>query len=149
LHQRRRIFPELSHATFVHVARLDFKGGHHMKRWQDWVNLALGAWMIISPSALGFADSGNVAAWSAWVFGAGIVMFAGMAASMRKAWEEGINIVLGIGLLISPWAFEFASQSTPTSNAAIVGVLVAALALWAMMSDATIRDRLFHRPQAR
>jgi hypothetical protein len=120
-----------------------------MKRWQDWANLVLGAWMIISPWVLGFADTNNVAAMSAWALGTGIVVFAGMAASMRQAWEEGINMLLGIALLSSPWVFEFAAQQTPTSNAVIVGVLVAALALWAMLSDATIRERLFHRPQAR
>jgi hypothetical protein len=140
---------KLGDATLVNVAIDGLKGGHDMKRWQDWVNLALGAWMFISPWALGFADSGNVAAWSAWVLGAGIVLFAGMAASMRKAWEEGINMLLGVGLLVSPWALEFATQSTPTSNAVIVGVLVAALALWAMMSDATIRGRLSNRQQTR
>jgi hypothetical protein len=120
-----------------------------MKRWQDWANLLLGAWMIVSPWALGFADTSNVAAVSAWALGAGIVVFAAMAASMRKAWEEGINMLLGVGLLASPWALNFATQSTATSNAVVVGLLVAGLALWAMMSDATIRDRLFHRHQAR
>jgi hypothetical protein len=121
----------------------------NMKRWQDWVNLALGAWMIISPWVLGFADPNSAAAVSAWVLGAGIVIFAGMAASMRKAWEEGINILLGVALLASPWGFEFAAQSTPTSNAVIVGVLVAALALWAMVSEPTIRERLTDRHQTR
>jgi hypothetical protein len=120
-----------------------------MKRWQDWANLALGAWMIISPWALGFADSDNAAALSAWTLGAGIVVFAGMAASMPKAWEEGINALLGVGLFVSPWALDFTAQSNPTSNAVIVGVLVAVLALWAMLSEPTIRERLFHRHQTR
>ena len=119
-----------------------------MKRWQDWANLALGAWMIISPWALGFADGDNVAAVSAWAFGAGILVFAGLAAYMPKTWEEGINVLLGVGLLASPWLFGFATQSEPTSNAAVVGVLVAALALWAMLGDETVRNRLFRRQQS-
>jgi hypothetical protein len=119
----------------------------NMKRWQDWANLALGAWMIISPWALGFADGDNVAAVSAWAFGAGILVFAGMAAYMPKAWEEGINVLLGVGLLASPWLFGFATQLEPTTNAAVVGVLVAALALWAMLADETVRNRLFRRQQ--
>jgi len=27
-------------------------------RWQDWVNLLLGAWLFISPWALGFSNMG-------------------------------------------------------------------------------------------
>ena len=120
-----------------------------MKRWQDWANLALGVWMIISPWVLGFANVYNVAALSAWAFGAGIVVFAGMVAYMPKAWEEGINVLLGLGLVASPWVLDFSSQSDPTSNATVVGVLVAVLALWAMLGEQTIRDRLFRRQQTR
>lgn len=119
-----------------------------MKRWQDWANLALGAWTIVSPWALGFAGN-NAVAWSAWIIGAAIVVFAAIAVYMPKAWEEGINVLLGVGLLASPWALGFASQSNPTTNAVIVGVLVAGLALWAMLMDGTVRDRLFHRPQTK
>jgi len=55
----------------------------------------------------------------------------------------------GVGLLASPWALDFTAQSNPISNAVIVGVLVAVLALWAMLSEPTIRERLFHRHQPR
>jgi hypothetical protein len=120
-----------------------------MKRWQDWVNLVLGAWTLASPWALGFADGQSAAALSAWVLGAAIVVFAGIAVSMPKAWEEAINILLGVCLLASPWALNFATQSTPTTNAAIVGILVAAFALWAMLMDTTVRERLFHRHQTK
>lgn len=120
-----------------------------MKRWQDWANLALGVWTIVSPWALGFADGNSAAAWSAWAIGAAVVVFAGIAVYMPKAWEEGVNVLLGVGLLVSPWAVGFASQATPTTNAVIVGVLVAALALWAMLMDGTVRERLFHRPQTK
>jgi hypothetical protein len=126
-----------------------WKEAMNMKRWQDWANLALGVWMIISPWVLGFANVYNVAALSAWAFGAGIVVFAGMVAYMPKAWEEGINVLLGLGLVASPWVLDFSSQSDPTSNATVVGVLVAVLALWAMLGEQTIRDRLFRRQQTR
>jgi hypothetical protein len=120
-----------------------------MKRWQDWANLVLGAWMVVSPWALGFADGNSPAALSAWIVGAAIVVFAVLAVSMPKAWEEAINVLLGVALLASPWALSFAAQETPTTNAAIVGVLVGALALWAMLSDPALRARVFHREQQR
>jgi hypothetical protein len=103
--------------------------------------------MVVSPWALGFADGQSLAALSAWILGAAIIVFAAIAVSMPQAWEEAINILLGVGLLAAPWALNFAAQDTPTSNAVIVGVLVGALALWAMLSDPTLRERLFHREQ--
>lgn len=120
-----------------------------MKRWQDWATFALGAWMIISPWVLGFASVYNVAALSAWALGAGIVVFAAMAVSTPRAWDEGINALLGVSLIASPWTLDFATQAKATTNAVIVGVFVAALAVWAMLSDQTVRERLFRRQQTR
>jgi hypothetical protein len=113
-----------------------------MKRWQDWVNLMLGGWMMVSPWALGFAHDQSLAAVSALVLGAAILVFAAFAATVPKAWEEATNIALGAGLLASPWVLGFEGQSQPTSNAVIVGLLVAAFALWAMLADTTMRNRL-------
>jgi hypothetical protein len=115
-----------------------------MKRWQDWVILVLGAWTVISPWALGFAATENAAALSAWVLGAAILVFAGIAVYMPKAWEEAVTILLGLALLASPWALNFATQSTPTSNAVIVGLLVAAFGAWAIAMDTAVRERLRH-----
>jgi hypothetical protein len=120
-----------------------------MKRWQDWANLVLGSWMVISPWALGFADPENPAALSAWLLGVAIVVFAGAAVSMPRAWEEGINIFLGAALVASPWVLDFAGQMTARSNAVAVGVLVAALALWALMNDPAFREKVFQRQQTR
>lgn len=120
-----------------------------MKRWQDWANLVLGAWMILSPWALGFADPKSMAAVSAWILGAAIVVFAAIAMYAPKAWEEGVNLILGLALIASPWVLNFAAHSTPTTNAAIVGILVTALAIWAMLADPALRGRLLHRHQTR
>ena len=120
-----------------------------MKRWQDWANVVLGAWMIVSPWVLGFAGDGNPAATSAWTLGAAILVFAAMAAAVPKAWEEAINILLGAALLASPWVLNFQGQSDPTSNAVVVGVLVAAFALWAMLTDTAVRERMRTRQQVK
>lgn len=104
------------------------------KRWQDWVNVILGAWMVASPWVLDFADN-VVASRSAWALGAAIVLFAGIAVYMPKAWEEAVNIVLGLCLLLSPWVLAFTEHETATVNAAIVGILVVAFGVWAMVGD--------------
>lgn len=110
-----------------------------LKRWQDWLNVILGLWTVASPWALGFALDESPAAPTAWILGAAIVIFAGMAVYMHKAWEEALSIVLGICLFVSPWAMGFAEQRTPTMNAVIVGLLVTALAVWMMVSETAVQ----------
>jgi len=109
------------------------------KRWQDWMNLILGLWMIASPWILGFEGAANPVVWSAWILGAAIVVFAGLAVYMPRAWEEALNIILGIALSVSPWALGFADQPTPTTNAVVVGLFVIAFGVWAMLADTTFR----------
>jgi hypothetical protein len=48
-------------------------------------------------------------------------------------WRDAINLVLGIWLIVSPLALEYAAQATPAWNAYVVGVIIAVLsaaALW-------------------
>jgi hypothetical protein len=109
------------------------------KRWQDGLNALLGLWMVASPSILGFAVAESPAARTAWVLGLAIIIFAGIAVYMPKAWEEAINILLGLCLIASPWALGYAGQATPATNAMIVGLLVTALAIWAMLTDTAVQ----------
>lgn len=110
-----------------------------LKRWQDGLNVVLGLWLIASPWLLGFASDENPAALTAWTLGAAIVVFAGIAVYMHKAWEEALSIILGVCLFISPWVLGFAEQRTPTTNAVIVGLLVTALAVWAMARETAVQ----------
>jgi hypothetical protein len=75
----------------------------------------------------------------AWVLGLAIVVFAGIAVYMPKAWEEALNVILGICLLASPWGLGYSDQARPTTNAVVVGLLVTALAVWAMLKDTAIQ----------
>jgi len=108
-------------------------------RWQDAFNAVLGLWMFASPTILQFAAAGSPAMRAAWILGLAIVVFAGIAIYMPKAWEEAINILLGVCLIASPWALGYADQGVPTRNAVIVGLLVTALAVWAMVKDTTVQ----------
>ena len=102
------------------------------KRWQDWVNVVLGVWLVASPWVLGFADQ-LAAARAAWVLGGAVVLFAGIGAYMHEAWEEGINVLIGVALMGAPWVLEFANQQTATMNMALSGVLVIVFAISAMV----------------
>jgi hypothetical protein len=44
--------------------------------------------------------------------------------SLPKQWQDWASWVLGIWLLISPWALQFGLDETATRNAVIVGFLI-------------------------
>ena len=53
-----------------------------MELWQEWINLALGAWIFAAPWAFGFAwASLPAAAWDHWIVGALIFLI--------SAWNVG------------------------------------------------------------
>ena len=107
----------------------------NVKRWQDWGNLLLGAWLFISPLVMQYPSETPNASWNAQLLGAAIVIVAACAVYIPRTWEEGLNIVLGIWMIVSPWVLRFASHGNVTANAVIVGILVTALAAWAMTHD--------------
>jgi hypothetical protein len=108
-------------------------------RWQDGINAVLGLYMFASPSILKFAVAGSPAMRAAWILGLAIVVFAAIAMYMPKAWEEALNILLGVCLIASPWVLGYSDQGTPTRNAVIVGLFVTGLAVWAMIQDTTVQ----------
>jgi len=112
------------------------------ERWQDWLNLLLGAWLAASPWALGYADEHRHMAWSAWLAGGAVIVLAGTAVTMPKAWEEAVNFLLGAWVMASPWVLDAASNRTVTGNALIVGALVMLFAIWAMARDPDVRKRV-------
>jgi hypothetical protein len=88
---------------------------------------------------LGFAADANAAARTMWILGAAIVVFAAFAVYMHKAWEEAINILLGICLIASPWMLSFTENPTPTTTAVVVGLFVTAFAVWAMLVETAVQ----------
>jgi hypothetical protein len=104
-------------------------------RWQDWGNLALGAWLFISPWVMLYQPDAPNAIWNAHILGAAIVILSAFAVYMPRIWEEGLNAVYGIWAIASPWVLGFSTDRNVTANTVIVGILVAALAAWATMRD--------------
>jgi hypothetical protein len=111
------------------------------KRWQDWVNVVLGVWLVASPWALGFSEHDRAAV-VAWAAGAAVVLFASLGAYMQEAWEKAITIILGVILMGAPWSFDFADQRSATAAIAFTGVLVVIFAVWAMLRDMDLRNDL-------
>jgi hypothetical protein len=103
------------------------------KRWQDWVMLVFGIWLFFSPFFLGYTSTSSTAAWNSYVLGVLVVIFALWALSQPQQWEEWINLVLGIWLIISPWVLQYhTTDSTATTNHVILGILIGADAIWAL-----------------
>jgi hypothetical protein len=109
------------------------------RRWQDGASLVLGVWLLASPRVLGYG--GDVAAWNAYAMGTGIVVFALIAAYMPKAWEEIINMLLGLWLVISPFALGFSADTGVALHTVVVGILATAFAIWAMSNDRNFYKR--------
>lgn len=107
--------------------------------WQDWVNLVLAAWLFVSPWALGYAQI-VAPAWNAWVIGAAVALISIAAVIQFTQWEEWVNFILGLWLLISPWVMGFA-QSSPAAlwTHVILGLAVGGLALWDALSSRATR----------
>ena len=106
-------------------------------RWQDWVELALGIWLAISPWVLGFQDMA-FATWNAVLLGLAIIVFAAIELRLPKAWEEWVSLVMGLWLVVSPFVPGFHSALAASWNTFAVGILTALFAAWAMSLDKQI-----------
>ncbi|NMG46208.1 hypothetical protein GPA22_21030 [Aromatoleum toluvorans] len=53
-----------------------------------------------------------------------------------KHWQDPVNLILGVWLGVSPWAFSYAMEAAPTWNAVMAGALIAALALFELIKVA-------------
>jgi SPW repeat len=108
-----------------------------IKHWQDPINLILGIWMIVSPWVLRYSTDANPT-WNAVILGILIGVAALFALYRVMAWEEWGSVVLGVWLVISPWVLGFSANTNAMSNAIVVGIIVAVLALWALGTDKDI-----------
>ncbi len=105
-----------------------------MKHWQDPVNALLGAWVVLSPWALGFQDE-TMAMFNAVVVGLALIAAAMGAILVPRAWEQWTEGALGLWLVISPWALGFSTHEQAMLNMVAAGLIVMALALWTLMTD--------------
>ncbi len=104
------------------------------KRWEDWVNLVLGVWLFLSPWILGYAAI-QVPAWNAFIMGVAVVVFTLFALYVPKRWEEWMNSIIGLWMVISPWVLGFSVLTLSTWNAVIVGIVLLAISLEATRSS--------------
>jgi SPW repeat-containing protein len=109
------------------------------KQWEDWCDWGLGIWLVLSPWVLLF-EKDTTATRNAVIVGGLIVLAEVVTLSYFRVWEEWINVALGAWLAVSPWVLGITSPA-PKLNFHIVGVLVAALALYEVWEVSRNPDR--------
>src|SRR5260370_14366116 len=94
------------------------------RRWQDWVVVALGVILFVTP--LVFGDTAQtVAASAACVLGVLMVLGGLLNAAMREAGGlEIIPAVLAVILAVSPWAFGFTAVTVLAWSGGVIAILV-------------------------
>lgn len=105
-------------------------------------NMLLGIWLIVSPWV--FYYSGRSAVLSSVSVGTLIALLAvsRLASLHNSAALSGINLVLASWTVYSPWAYGYATNECALLDNVLVGILVAALAIWsATATDAEQRQR--------
>src|SRR5437762_13554910 len=96
----------------------------------DVANLILGAILFLAPWI--FAFESGAQSQNAFISGVIIAVLSVAALTAFAVWEEWLNLIVGLWVIISPWALAF-EQSTAMTVNVVIGILVAALAaieLW-------------------
>jgi hypothetical protein len=54
--------------------------------------------------------------------------------TLSRQWQDAVNVVLGLWLIVSPWVLGYAMQTTPAWNAYVLGVIIAVAAIAALVA---------------
>jgi hypothetical protein len=102
------------------------------ERLGDVLNLILGAFLLISPWLFGFAS--GVETQNAVISGIVIAVLSIAALAAFAQWEEWLNLIVGLWVLVSPWVLHFAGTTAMRVNVVIgiIVALIAAIELWLM-----------------
>lgn len=96
------------------------------------LNVLGGIWLIVAPWALGYTSP--QAHWNEVIFGivVGILALIRFAAPLETVWLSWLNFLVGVWLLIAPFALVYA---TPRAywNEVGIGIIVLLLALWSAL----------------
>lgn len=94
-------------------------------KYCDVANLILGAALILSPWF--FAFEAGVQSQNAIICGILIALLSIAALTAYAVWEEWLNLVIGLWVIVSPWVLGFAGTTAMTVHL-VIGILVAVLA---------------------
>ena len=106
----------------------------------NWVVAVIGVWEALAPFILGYSQV-NAAVWNAVIVGIAFIIFAVWSALSNNPTTvrtlDWINVVLGAWLIFAPFVLGYSIIVVAMWNAIIVGIIVAALEIWAALSVGT------------
>ena len=91
----------------------------------DVANLILGAILLVSPWIFRF--SSGAPSQNAFVSGIVIAVISIAALAAFAVWEEWLNLIVGVWVLVSPWVLGF-TETRATQVHIVIGIIVAVLA---------------------
>jgi hypothetical protein len=92
--------------------------------WPRWINIVLGVWLLIAPTALGYVDI--YATNNDHLIGLLVAVFA--AAALWVPNVRFANVVIGVWLVLAPFVLGYFTSSA-VANDIIVGIAVAVVAM--------------------
>ncbi|MCK6599088.1 MAG: SPW repeat protein [Bdellovibrionaceae bacterium] len=95
--------------------------------WENWTNLIIGVWFFVTPWFVMNSltpELASIANWNFWIVGLVIAISAGLALQDLKPWEEWVNLILGVWMMLSPWALGFSIDKNLLMNSVIAGAVV-------------------------
>ena len=101
----------------------------------DAYNLAIGAFLFLSPWLFGFTREN--ARLDTWAVGAAIVVLSLAAIVLFAEWEEWLNLLLACWLIVSPWVLGFVHTKAMhwAIGIGLVSLYLSALELWMIHYD--------------
>lgn len=102
------------------------------RHWQDWADLMLGLLILLSPWLLGFTEA-RAPTVNAIVVGGLVVALSALAIRHLEAWEEWLQVALGVWLILSPWILDYSGANDARGSHVALGLLITLLAaseLW-------------------
>jgi hypothetical protein len=118
--------------TFARKRRMTIGTFSPPKGWEDWATLVLGVWLCASTWLLQFSDPPAMQN----LVAVGFLVIIGELFTFYtlRIWEEWINIVLGLWLIVSSWVLDITAPVAKV-NALVVGLLLLAIAFYEMWDD--------------
>jgi SPW repeat len=104
------------------------------RSWEDWCSLGLGLLILLSPMIAQTSESPYMAL-NAVVIGLLLMLFGWSELMLIEAWEEYLELVLGLWLVASPWVFGYSHLPLLTAAHIVLGGAVAALAVLELWQD--------------
>ena len=109
-------------------------GSKRLQGWEDTIELLLAVWIIVSPFLLGYFSVASASATMIFI-GAILTLTTQLGLSQQEPWEDWVNLILAVSLIVSPWVFGFNTVNIAVINAVASGICVAIFALLSLSHE--------------